>query len=388
MRITGVKSFLVNPGDRVDWGSGFGANWHFVKVYTDEGLDGLGEVFHSVDEPAEAALRKFERWLIGKDPTKIIHNWQAIYRGLRYPLGTATLSALSAVEQALWDIAGKACGLPICRMLGGPCRDRIQVYASAGLLSGKPLVEAALDVVSEGYGALKFTPQPPDYASKSAERVFVESVERVRSVREAVGDEIAVCLDYHGRSFSPAEAVRFAEAVGPFHPLFLEEPAPTENPRALAEIRSKTNVPVAGGERCISRQSFREILETRAVDIFQPEPLACGGILETVKWAATAELHHIMIAPHQACSPVSLLVCAHIDACIPNFLIQECNVRLDSPSARDMIVGLPEIAGGYLQVPSKPGLGIELNEESLADYPYRPFDRPVMVMQDGSIGLE
>lgn len=393
MKITGLKSFRVNLGGQVDWGTGHNKNWFFIKIYTDEGIDGLGEVFHSIDEPAEGALKKFERWLIGKDPTRIIHHWQAIYRGWRYPLGTATLSALSAVEQALWDISGKACGLPVYKMLGGPSRNRIRVYASATVMQGhdhqgRNLAESAKNVVKAGFTALKITPQPPDYASLSPQAVLEGSVARVKAVREAVGEAVDICLDYHGRSFSPIEAVRLARAVEPYNIFFLEEPALTENPDSLVEAKAKTTIPIAAGERCVTRSCMRELISKQAVHIIQPEPLANGGILETIKVAAMAEMYHIMVAPHQASSPVSLAVCAQVDAVIPNFLIQECNVDLEAPMARDLLNPLPRIEAGYLHLPDRPGLGIELNEEAARDYPPLPYDRPVIIGQDGSIGLE
>lgn len=395
MKITHLKVFVANPGKRVSYGTGWGKNTILVKVYTDDGIEGLGEGFHSLDEPIEAALRKYERWLKGKDPTKIIHNWQAIYRGLRYPLGTAELAALSAVEQALWDIAGKACGLPVYRMLGGPTRDRIRVYASGYLcqprhfdLPGDDLVGACKARVDQGFTGVKFTPQPDDYQSKSPEQIHHDAVERVRMVREAIGDHIEICLDYHGRSFSVAEAVRLAQAIEPYHPMFLEEPALTENPDALVEAKMKTSIPIAGGERCVSRDRLREILEKRALHILQPEPTGNGGILETVKWAFMCELYHVMLAPHQACGPVSLLTCVHIDAAIPNFLIQECNVDVEEPFWKDLFSPIPVVKNGHLELPDRPGLGIELNEEAVAKYPPKPYDRPVIIQHDGAIGLE
>ena len=395
MKITHLKVFVANPGRKVTWGTGWGKNTILVKIYTDEGIDGLGEAFHSLDEPIEGALRKIERWLKGKDPTRILHNWQGVYRGLRYPLGTAELSALSAVEQALWDIAGKACGLPVYKMLGGPTRDRVRLYASGYLcqprhfqLPGDDLVGAATGCVAKGFTAVKFTPQPDDYEGKSPEYVHRAAVERVRSVREAVGDDIEICLDYHGRSFSVTEAVRLAQAVEPYHPMFLEEPALTEDPDALVEARRKTSIPIAGGERCNTRAGLREVLEKRALHILQPEPTCNGGILETVKWAFLCELGHVVLAPHQACGPVSLLACAHIDAAIDNFLIQECNVDVEDPFFKDLFSPMPVIRDSHLELPDRPGLGIELNEDAVKKYPRKPADRPVILRHDGAIGLE
>ena len=398
MKITGLKLFLLNPGHRTTWGTGWGKNTALVQVTTDAGIVGLGEAFHSIDEPIEGAMKKMERWLVGKDPTRILHNWQAIYRGLRYPTGTGTMSALSAIEQALWDIAGKACGLPVYKMLGGPTRDRIRLYASGLLVSGgvqvsadgsgPSIAENARALAAQGFTALKFSPQPNNFMSLSPRQVLEGSVERVRSVREAVGPDVDICLDYHGRSFSVTEACRLAREIEPYHIFFLEEPALTENPDSLVEAKSKTTIPIAGGERCISRDRLRDILEKRALHILQPEPLVNGGILETVKWAAMCELYHISIAPHHACGPVSLLACAHIDASITNFLIQECNIDLELPMFTALFDELPTVRDGYLELPQRPGIGIELNVDAVDRYPSRPNDRPVIVRSDGSIGLE
>lgn len=395
MKISDLKIFFINVGGKTSYGTGNQKNWLLLKIYTDEGVDGIGEAFHGLDEPIEAAIAKFSRWLTGKDPTKILHHWQAIYRGLRYPLGTAELSALSAIEHALWDISGKACGLPVYKMLGGPCRDRVRVYASGYLCQPShfekgedSLVNGALSVVERGFTAMKFTPQPDDFQGKSPQQIHVDAVERVRSVREAVGPDVDIGLDYHGRSFSPAEAVRLCEAIEPYHPLFIEEPALTEAPESLHEVKMKTRIPVAGGERCINRSTLKDILQKDALHILQPEPTANGGILETVKWAAICELYHVTIAPHHACSPVALAVCGHIDSCIPNFLIQECNVDLQDPLVRECFTTLPRLEDGYLILSDRPGLGIEFNEAAAEAHPFKPYDRPVIVQPDGAIGLE
>lgn len=407
MQITDVRLFLVDRGDRPGWGTGFGPNWAFVRIDTDSGHHGVGEAFHSLDEPVGAALRKFRRWLVGEDPTRIIHNWNAIYRGLRYPLGTGSLSALSAIEHAMWDILGKQAGLPVYKMLGGPVRDRVRVYANptgfkadgeddnrtkgTGFYGDTALIsrrsKAAVDA---GFTAVKFAPQPDDYAEKSSHQVFVEMVDRVRAVREAVGDDVDIALDYHGRSFSPVEAIRLAQAIEPYHPLFLEEPALTEHPDALAEVKAKSHIPIAAGERAVTRDLMRTLIEKCAVHIIQPEPTANGGIMETVKMAAMAELYGITVAPHMAVGGVALTVCAHIDAVIPNFLIQEYNssVKPDSQVTRDVIINPPRIVNGHLELPEGPGLGIDVNIEAAADYPPNPYDRPVMIAPDGSVTLE
>lgn len=407
MQITDVRLFLVDRGDRPDWGTGYGANWAFVRIDTDSGIHGIGEAFHSLDEFVEAGVHKFKRWLLGKDPTRIIHNWNAIYRGLRYPLGTGSLAALSAIEHAMWDITGKQCGLPVYKMLGGPVRDHIRIYANptgfkaddeddnrtkgTGFYGDTAsLARRAKAAVDAGFTAVKFAPQPDDYAEKSTNQVFLDMVERVRVVREVVGEDIDIALDYHGRSFSSVEAIRLAQAIEPYNPLFLEEPALTEHPDALAEVKAKSHIPIAAGERAVTRDLMRTLIEKQAVHIIQPEPTANGGILETIKMAALAELYGITVAPHMAGGGVALTVCAHIDAVIPNFLIQEYNssVKPDSQVTRDVIIHPPQIVNGHIELPERPGLGIDVNIEAAADYPPNSYDRPVMIARDGSVTLE
>lgn len=403
MQISDVKLFIINKGGKVEFGLGNTANYVLLTVHTDRGITGVGEAFHSLDEPIEGCVRKFRRWLIGEDPTRVLHHWQAIYRGLRYPLGTAELAALSAVEQALWDIAGKDCGLPIYKMLGGPSRDRVRGYASGGCWPAGnygTFHERVQAVVDAGWPALKFSPQDEEYTydpprptwhhggQRSSHGELAAMVDRVRRVRESVGDDIEICLDYHGRSFSPAEAIRLAREIEPYHPFFLEEPALTENPDSLVQIKGQTAIPIAGGERVVHRDLFKSVIEKRAVDILQLEPTACGGILETVKRAAVAELYHVVLAPHHAGSPVALCACAHIDMSVPNFLIQEVNTDVGSPLNRDLFSGMPSVTGGWIEMTGAPGIGLEFNEEAAGDHPPKAWDRPVVIEADGSIGLE
>ena len=353
MKITDVKLFIVSQGFDLNYGPpGFSPNFTWIKVYTDEGIDGIGEPFHSLEKPIAGCLAKYRRWLIGRDPTRVMHNWEAIYRGLRYPLGTAELATLSGVEQALWEIAGKACGLPVYKMLGGPCRDRIRAYHS-GTWAQMPAL-AGLTV--------------PEQA-------------------KAIVDDVDICVDYGAQQFSPTPGIKLAQALEPYKPLFLEEPALSENPDLLLEVKAQTSIPIAAGERVVHRDLFKQIIEKRAVDIIQLEPTACGGIMETVKRAAMAEMYHIMLAPHHASGPVALTTAVHIDAVVPNFLIQEMGEDLTMPRLQDLFDELPVIDNGYIELPTKPGLGIELNEEAVRDYPPSEWDRPVVIQTDGSAGL-
>lgn len=379
MKITHIKVFHVNPAQHV--ADDKNLNLVYVKVYTDEGIDGLGEAFAtSKAKTAEAALYDFERMLKGKDPTEVLRIWNAYRRSSRFPLGTVTTGALSAVEAALWDITGKAAGLPVYKMLGGPVRDKIQVYRSTSL-EGIP---AALE---QGFTGVKFSPQPPNYMDKPWAQVLDESVDRVRRARELVGPNVDIGIDWHGRSLSPHEPIQFAKAVEQYRPMFLEEPVDTDTPASYAEIKAKTTIPIAGGERTINREQMREIMEHRAVHIFQPDPSACGGIMETIRWGAVAEVHQIMLAPHNSLGPVQLAMSMHIDACVPNFLVQECNVDLDSQWVNDVFDHVPVIEGSFMKLSDRPGLGIELNEEAAAAYAFEPVDRKVVIERDGGIGL-
>lgn len=397
MTITDLKLFYVNPGLKTSFGTGWNANFLLVKVFTDEGIYGVGEAFHTgKDKATEGALIEYSRWLVGKDPTRILRNWYAYFRGARYPLGTATTAALSAVEHALWDISGKALGAPVYRLLGGAFREEVRVYGSTYLIHPNNFDEmdttAFGDACSmardKGFTAIKITPQPPNWQELTTLEIIKKSAERVRVAREAVGESVDIGLDYHGRELSPAPAIQLAKEIEQYNPLFLEEPALSETPDSLAEIKAKTTIPIAAGERIISRDRFRELLEKRAVHIFQPEPAANGGIYETVKWAAMAELYHVQLAPHHACSPVSLMANIQIDTVIPNFLIQECHVDLSSDFIGRVFVDPPTIENGVIRIPEAPGLGIDFDEEAAAEYIYRPYDRPVIIRRDGSVGLE
>ncbi len=382
MKITHVRVFVITPGLKEQGEKMW--NLVLVKVYTDEGIEGVGEAFaNGKARTTETAIYEFERWLKDKDPTEVLRHWYAYYRGSRYPQGTETMAALSAIEMALWDIAGKAVGLPVYKMLGGPVRDKIRVYRTTEY-------DDIMDSVDMGFTAVKFTPlyYPPEWEHMMPNEIMEISIDRVRKVREMVGDGIDLCLDYHGRSFSPTEAIQFARAIERYRLLFIEEPAMTDVPESLAEIKMMTTIPVAGGERCVSRSLLREILERRAVHVFQPDPSACGGIAETIRWAGAAEMHQIVMAPHQSCSPVQLAAATQIDACIPNFLIQECYVNLEGQWVKDLFNHPPVVENGYMQLNDRPGLGIELNDEVAEDWPFEPIDRPVIIQPDGAIGLE
>ena len=397
MKITNVRTIFVNPGGTVNYGTGYNRSWAFVKIYTDSGITGIGEAFHSLDELVEGAIRKYKRWLIGQDPSRINYLWQGIYRGLRYPLGTAELSALSAIEHALWDIKGKELNVPVYSLLGGPTRDRIRLAANPHMFSSgqsdsemNDIVDSMRILKKKGFTAAKFDPQPEGWESMSASEIVAQSILRIKRIRDAVGEEIDLCLDYHGRDLNPATAIRLAQELEPFHPLYYEEPVMSQSSEMMVEARNKIKIPIAAGERAVTRTLMTDLIVKKAVHIIEPEPTANGGIAETLKLAAMAEMFDLLVAPHQAQGPVSLMVCAHIDAAINNFLIQEFNntLQMESSCYRDVFIGGPEITNGFLVLPNVPGLGIDIEEEAAKDYPFKPYDRPIIFNLDGSVGLE
>ena len=397
MKIIDVRTIFVNAGETVNYGTGFARSWAFVKIYTDSGITGIGEAFHSLDELVDGAVTKYKRWLVGQDPSKISYLWQGIYRGLRYPLGTAELSALSAIEHALWDIKGKVLGVPLYMLFGGPTRDYIRLAANPYMFGNGPdgsgrndLLACMRSLKEHGFTAAKFGVQPEGWEVMSSMEIISASVRRVKQIRDAFGDKIDLCLDYHGRDLNPSTAIQLAHELEPFHPLYYEEPVMSQSSEMMVEARTKITIPIAAGERAVTRALMKDLIVKKAVHIIEPEPTANGGLAETIKLAGIAEMFDLEVAPHQAQGPVSLMVCAHIDASINNFLIQEFNdtIKIDSPCYRDVVKGGPLINDGQLQLPEAPGLGIDIDDEAAKEYPFKPYDRPIVFNMDGSVGLE
>jgi galactonate dehydratase len=357
MKITKLETFLVKP------------RWLFLKIHTDEGLVGLGEpIVEGRALTVAQAVAELEPYLIGQDPTRVVHHWQAMYKHAFYRGGPVLTSALSGVDHALWDLAGKAAGVPVYQLLGGPLRDRIKVYKGIGVhkdVDGdlvRTAVDRAKDAVEMGFIALKTGVGGPRPARIIETPGFVESVvEHFASIREAVGNEIDIAIDFHG-AVSPQTAGLLIKALEPYQPLFIEEPVQCQNVDVLADLTRKTHIPIATGERIFTKWGFREILEKRAASILQPDISHCGGIFEARIIAGMAEAYYAGIAPHCPLGPISLAAGIHLDASIPNFLAQEHTTfgegYLKQPFA---------FKDGYLELPTAPGLGIELDEEAMAD---------------------
>jgi galactonate dehydratase len=373
MHITQVTPFLVD--------SGSSKSWLFVKLDTDAGLVGWGEAYTQQDRDAAmlAHIQEMGRYLVGRDPFAIKHFSSVMH--LDYALRRPAMdywSALSALEQAMWDIAGKACGQPVYNLLGGPCRARIRVYAngwSERASSPDEYARRACDVVARGFSALKFDPFTNPWRTHIGRAEENVAVERVRAVREAVGRQVEILVEVH-RRLAPNEAIRVASRLEPFEPFWYEEPIDAEDIDGLAEVRRRISLPVVTGEALYSKSQFAEVFSHRAADILNPDVCNCGGILALKEIASAAEPHHVTVAPHNYNSTtIGLAATLQVSACIPNFLITEYFVNFEA-MGRELAKTPFEVNDSYIQLPTAPGLGLELDEAALLRHPLGAARRP------------
>ena len=351
MKITKLETFLVKP------------RWLFLKIHTDEGLVGLGEpILEGRALTVAQAIAEMEPSLIGQDPTRVIHLWQSLYKHAFYRGGPILTSALSGIEHALWDLAGKAAGVPVYKLLGGPTRDRIKVYKGIGGGTTEECIQRAKDAVAQGFLALKTGPSGGRPARIIETPGFVQRVvERFAAIREAVGNEIDIAIDFHG-AVSPQTAGLLIKALEPYQPLFIEEPVQCQNVDVLADLARKTHIPIATGERVFTKWGFREILEKRAASILQPDISHAGGIFEARIIAGMAEAYYAAIAPHCPLGPISLAAGLHLDASIPNFLAQE-HTTFGSGYLKDPFV----FKDAYYALSTKPDLVLALYDAAMVD---------------------
>ena len=345
LKITRLETFLVKP------------RWLFLKVYTNAGIVGLGEpITEGRARTCAEAVKEIEPYLIGKDPRRVVHHWQAIYKHAFYRGGPILTSALSGIDQALWDIKGKALGVPVYELLGGPTRDRIRVYAHGDS------VEALERGIAKGFTAFKTGPaekRPARYIETPAAVEY--AAERFAQLRHAAGNEIDIAIDFHG-AISPATAKLLIKALEPYQPMFVEEVVNCQNHDIMAEIARGTFLPIATGERVFTKWGFREVLEKKAATVLQPDLCHAGGITEVRLIAGMAEAYYATIAPHNPLGPISLAAGVQMAASIPNFLCQE-QVSLGEGYLKKPFT----LRNGYLDLPTAPGLGIELDENAMAD---------------------
>jgi galactonate dehydratase len=369
MKITAVKTFLVN--------SGASKNWLFVKVETDDGLYGWGEAYTQLDRDRaiETHIQQLGRYLVGRSPFNIKHFTTMAYTDFAGKRGAMGIyCAISSLEQALWDIAGKAANQPVYNLLGGMCRDKIRVYANGwgGGGSLDHLAQQAAAVVARGFTALKFDPFPGPWRTLIDRKAEQIAVERVKVVREAVGPDVDILVEVH-RRLAPMHAIRVAHLLEPFAPFWYEEPVSARDLNGLAEAKRNIRLPVVTGEELYTKTEFRDAFEKRAADIINPDVCNCGGILELREIAAMAEVYHIAVSPHNYNSTtLGLAATLHASAGMSNFLITEYFVNFENRAAE--IAKTPfQVENSYIALPTGPGLGIDLDEAALARYPYQEF---------------
>lgn len=338
--------------------------WSFLKITTDEGLFGYGEaIVEGRSRTVEMAVKELEPHLIGQDPRRIEHLWQSMYRGTFYRGGPVLLSAISGIEQALWDILGKSLDVPVYTLLGGAVRDRIRVYKHVGgetpdeiQKNGKQAVAEGFTFIKTGIDTMAHLMEPPGYVNRQ--------VERMEALRDAIGPDVDFGIDFHGR-ISPSLAIRLAKEFERLSPAFIEEPCLPENVDTLVTVARSTSIPVATGERLFTRWGFREVLEKQAAAIVQPDLAHCGGIMEGKKIAAMAETYYAGFAPHNPLGPINLAASLQLGANVPNFLAQE-QVSLGEGYIKNPFI----VKEGYIDLPTGAGLGIEVDEEAVAQLVY------------------
>jgi len=379
MKITSYELFQVPP------------RWLFLKINTDEGISGWGEpVIEGRASTVKAAVREFMEYLIGKDPMKIEDHWNMMYRSGFYRGGPILMSAIAGIDQALWDIKGKYFNTPIYQLLGGACRDSIKVYSWIGGDRPSDVGNAAKAAVKAGFTAIKMNGSEELQIVDSYEKIN-ESVERIAAVREAVGPNIGIGIDFHGRVHKPM-AKSLIKELEPYKPMFIEEPVLSENSEALRDIANSTCIPIALGERLFSRWDFKKILVDGYVDIIQPDLSHAGGITECKKILSMAEAFDVAAAPHCPLGPIALAACLQLDATAYNAFIQEQSLGIHYNVKADLLDYLKDkevfdYSNGYVKIPQGPGLGIEVNEDyvrEMAEIGHN-WRNPVWRHKDGSI---
>ena len=374
MKITAVTPVPVSS----DTPSGV-RNYMFVKVETDEGITGWGEA--TCGPMAVATMvEEFGEQLVGKDPGRIEQHWQTLYHHFHVRGGVVQMSAISGIEIALWDIKGKALGAPVYELLGGPMRDRIWCYGRWDGATPELAVERALSFTEQGLTALKGDPFDHRglFIPIEAERLAIRKLEAVRG---AVGDDVELLVEVHGR-LAPSDAIRIGNAMEPYRPFVYEEPVPPQNIDALQRVAEAVSIPIATGERLYTKWDYADLLSRQIVAMIQPDIVQGGGILELKKIAAMAEAHYVGFQPHNPYGPLCTIASLHLDACVPNFMIQEGGIH---PWFQDVCFdGFPRQKDGFLPLPQDPGLGIEIDEAWIESHPWRS-DASVWRAGDGSI---
>lgn len=370
-RIEQLDTFLVD-------------RWCLLRLRCEDGTVGIGEAgVHGWPRPTAAMIEAMGQYLIGQNPDKIEHHAQLLSRSSHF-MGAVVAGAISAIDIALWDIKGKRLGVPVYELMGGKTRDRVRCYIHVHGGTLDELVQDALRQKRAGFTAVRFSPFAPDFhLHRSHEAWLVEAERRVAAVHEALQGEVDLCIELH-RQMNPVEAVGLAQRLKVFHPYFYEDPMLPDSPSLMGDLRSRCALPVATGERFTSVFQFQELLAAKGCDYVRPDLCLCMGLTGSKKVAAMAEAHHIKVIPHNPLSPVSTAACVQLDACIPNFALQEYTGESEFPKS-ELVKQPLRLEAGYLVVPETVGLGIELNDEALARLAPRIKVPSTPIDLDGSV---
>ena len=377
MKITDVRTHLIDQ-------------YMFVQVDTDEGISGVGESgAWAFLEASKEAVETFKRYLIGQDPLLIEHHWQYMYRCYHFR-GAAIMGALSAIDIALWDIKGRYYGVPCYELLGGKVRHKARVYYHVFGSSGEELIQGCKEAKARGFKAVGHL--TPFVDSDRREVMKMESfatkisnaAERVYQYRETIGNEVDLCIEIH-KQLNVPEAIALGREIEKARPMFYEDPVRPDNFDDMQRVASEIHIPIATGERLHTLEEFGMLLARNACQYIRPDVCLCGGITQAKKIAAAAEARGVLVVPHNPLSPVSTAACIQLAASIPNFAIQEYPLGEDCAPKNEIVKSTLTLDNGYLTVPDSPGIGIELNEQAMHQYPYKPRLYVTKLREDGSV---
>ena len=358
--------------------------WLLIKIYCEDGTIGIGEGgVHGWQSPTKTMIEVMSEYLLGKNPHLIEHHYQWLYRSSHF-MGSIVQGALSAIDIALWDIKGKRLSVPIYELMGGKTRDKVRCYMHVGGSTKDELVKSALQASKDGFTAVRFTPYNPTnfHMHKSYSEWADDAVQRVGAVREALGNDVDICVEIH-RQMNPAESISLGKRLEQFNPFFYEDPMLPDSPAIMGDIAKQCNIPIATGERFTTIFEYQQLLEAKAAAYIRPDLCLCGGLSGSKKVSAMAEAYHVKVIPHNPLSPVSTATCIQLDASIPNFGLQEYTGESEPPKS-ELLKSPLELKNGYLTVPDGVGLGIEINEKSL-NMPENPKVLDTPIGFDGSV---
>lgn len=371
MKIDKIESFFIGNG-------------YVIRIWTDTGLSGIGQTAcWGYPEAVERIVKTFEKYLIGQNPLRIEHHWQYLYRMGPFK-GTALSGAISAVDIALYDIKGKHFGVPIWELLGGNCRDKIRLHLLGGGGTPETMFEAAKAAVAEGFTALKFDPLVGNFQDMALDRLVNTARDLVAAAREGGGPDLDLIVEVH-RKLTPMNSIVLESALAPFNLYFIEDPIQIDTITTQAELAKRMTTPLALGERNVSIWEFRELLEVGGPQYVRPDVGLAGGLTHCKKIAAIAEAYHSAVVTHNFLGPVITAASLHLDASIPNFVTQEYT-KADESDAFAVYKVSYQREGGYIPIPEDPGLGVEINDNLIAETPFRPMNTGTTPLrEDGSV---